>query len=253
MSDTSELRASLDASRRALVQQAAARDEFARAARRTALAALVAALKDTGDLLHISGSMVGPDRLSGASRHGNGTDALVAMARICQTARSLVLGAEQLLSTENGYAAAALNRQLVEVEYLAWAFAEERAEAESWMRSTREERLRRWQPRHLRERSQGRFRGSDYIDHCEIGGHPSPEGCQVLLDADDVRRELLLYEALNHGYSAWRYLLVAVVIWTEGTGWEPTQLVADAPARDAASAEAAWRAVERLPVAFGAA
>lgn len=75
----------------------------------------------------------------------------------------------------------------------------------------------------------------------------------MLLGSDDTRRELLLYVALNHGWSAWRYLLVAVAAWTEGTGWEPAQLVADEAARRAGEAEAQWRAVERLPAALGAA
>jgi hypothetical protein len=74
----------------------------------------------------------------------------------------------------------------------------------------------------------------------------------VLLAADDTRRELLLYEALNHGWSAWRYLLVAVVAWAQGAGWEPAQLVADEAARRAGAAEAQWRAVERLPAVFSA-
>lgn len=43
-------------------------------------------------------------------------------------------------------------RQLVEVEYLTWAFAEDEDEAMRWMRSTKEERMRFWQPRHIRAR-----------------------------------------------------------------------------------------------------
>lgn len=113
----------LNASRGALALQVAARDGSARRARRDALAALTTAA--TGELLHVAGSMVGPDRVSRASTRGNGTDALVGMARICQVAEQLIVGAEQLLSAGNGYAAAALNRQLVEVEYVAWAFAED--------------------------------------------------------------------------------------------------------------------------------
>lgn len=113
--------------------------------------------------------------------------------KLCQTAASLVAGATSLLAAGNSYAASALNRQLVEVEYLAWTFGEDEEEARSWLRSNKQERLQRWHPRHRRERSAGRFRGSDYDEHCEYGSHPTPDGCRTLLTADEAQREVLLY------------------------------------------------------------
>jgi hypothetical protein len=75
-----------------------------------------------------------------------------------------------LLDNGNLYAAAALLRQLVEVEYLAWAFAEDDEEAAAWLRSTKEERTKFWQPRltSLGKRSAGRFKGG-FLQH-----HPVP-------------------------------------------------------------------------------
>lgn len=214
--------------------------------------ALTDVLQRAGDQLHVGGFLIGPDRAAGTSAWGNGDDALVGLARLCQTAAALVAGATSLLAAGNGYAASALNRQLVEVEYLAWAFGEDEEEARSWLRSSKQERLQRWQPRHLRERSAGRFRGSDYGEHCEYGGHPTPDGCRTLLTADDVQLEILLYEVLHHGWSAWQYLLLAVVQHELRVGADPKHLVPEDLARAAGDAEAGWRAVERLsPVDAG--
>jgi hypothetical protein len=127
------------------------------------------------------GNIIGPGRVDGSSPFGNGDDSLVSLGYLCETAASLIVGAMQLLDDANCYAGAALNRQLVEVEYLAWAFGEDQEEAALWLRSSRDDRLQRWQPRHLRQRSQGRFRGADYAQHCELGGHPTPQGVRALI------------------------------------------------------------------------
>jgi hypothetical protein len=143
--------------------------------------ALSAGFQHTGESLRIAGHLFGPQRVDGTSPFGNGDDRLVALGYLSGTAAALLSGAIELLERNNLYAAAALNRQLVEVEYLVWAFAEDQDEAAAWLRSGRHERQQRWQPRHLRDRSDGRFRGEDYAEHCELGGHPTPPGCRVLL------------------------------------------------------------------------
>jgi hypothetical protein len=238
-----------EAARAALAR--AATEPGARRRRRELVIALTDALQRTGDQLQVGGFMIGFDRAAGTSPCGNGDDALVGLARLCQTAAALASGSTSLLAAGNGYAASALTRQLVEVEYLAWAFGNDEEEARSWLRSSKQDRLQRWQPRHLRERSAGRFRGSDYGEHCEYGGHPTPDGCRTLLTADDVQREILLYEVLHHGWSTWQYLLLAVVQHAVRTGADPKQLVADSLARAADHAEAEWRAVERLGPVWG--
>lgn len=124
--------------------------------------------------------MIGSDRVTGSSPFGYGTDAAVGLSIVVQVAGELTGGALLLLGNQNEYGAVALLRQLVEVEYLAWAFAEDEAEATSWLRASKEERQKSWQPRHMRERSEGRFRGVDYSMHCELGGHPTPTSGRLL-------------------------------------------------------------------------
>src|SRR5262249_36645826 len=133
--------------------------------------------------------------------------------------------------------AAALTRQLVEVEYLAWAFAEDPEEAERWMRSSKEERQEMWQPRHIRERAEGRFRAIDYGLHCGKGGHPSPEGIYLLPDhyAPDASEALWYSDLMIHGNSVWDYALKAA----EGLDYEALNSLDEA--RELAEVEDRWR------------
>jgi hypothetical protein len=73
-------------------------------------------------LLHLSGHIVGPDRKSGASPVGHGSDETVAIALLLRIAAELIEASNDLFMNGKAYAAAALIRQMVEVEYLAWAF-----------------------------------------------------------------------------------------------------------------------------------
>jgi hypothetical protein len=191
--------------------EAAARDETATQVRQEFGGALAAALRAGGKVLWVGGTMIGPDRVEGDSPFEFGSDATVGLATVLQIAGELVGGGIALFGEGNRYAAAALTRQLVEVEYLAWAFGEDEAEAEKWMRSSKEERREMWQPRHIRERAGGRFRGADYGLHCGKGGHPSPEGIQLLPghNSPDASAELWLSDMVIHGHSVWRYSLSA--------------------------------------------
>jgi len=194
-----------------LAVRVVAEDARAKEARRQMCGALAVAFEAAGEYLLTIGHIFGSGRVDGTSAFGNGDDRLVGLGHLSTTARSLILGTVELLEHRNTYAASALTRQLVEVEYLSWAFAEDLDEAASWLRSDRQERLKRWQPRHLRDRSNGRFRGADYSEHCEIGGHPSPQGIRALIaGCTDQTIELLFTEAALHGTSAWNYTLAAV-------------------------------------------
>jgi len=135
----------------------------------------------------------------------------VGLATVLQIAGELLSGSLLLFREDNRYAGAALVRQLVEVEYLAWAFAEDEEEARNWMRSTKEERQRLWKPGHIRERADGRFRGVDYGEHCGKGGHPSPEGIYLLPDhsAPEASASFWLCDMAIHGHSVWKYALSA--------------------------------------------
>jgi len=143
-------------------------------------------------------------------RRSNSDGGIVAMARVA----ALCSGVVTLLSADNCYAAAALNRQLVEVEYLMWGLSDEHEEAASWLRSTKEERLRLWQPRHLRERSGGRFRGAHCGRHCEVGGHSMPMGARLLIgsspESTEFAANLQLWECAAHVNSTWRYFIAAL-------------------------------------------
>lgn len=194
---------------RRLVEDAAI-DATSRRARERVCQSLAAVLKVAAQLLWVGGSMLGTDRRDGESPFGFGSDAAVGLSVVVQIAGDLLTGTVALLSGDNLYGAAALLRQAVEVEYLAWAFAEDEQEAANWMRSTSEGERRMWTPKHLRDRSAGRFRASDYHGHCERGGHPTPEA--TLLLAGHSRRqspELLRLDLAEHGVSTWRYVEAA--------------------------------------------
>lgn len=188
----------------------AGNDEHGIALRRGLCEALTPALKKAGEALWICGSVIGSDRVDGASPFGFGSDATVALGTVVQIAGELSAGVITLLEQGNRYGAAALLRQLVEVEYLTWAFAEDEDEAMNWLRSTKDERMRFWQPRHIRNRADGRFRGIDYALHCEKGGHPSPEGNRLLPGHSGNEPDFFAWNDLAfHGQSAWDYTLTA--------------------------------------------
>jgi hypothetical protein len=124
------------------------------------------ALVEVGQLLHVSGRMIGLGRLDGSSTKGNGDDETVAVGVLLEVGGELTLAALDLFEREQNYAAAALVRQLVEVEYLMWAFAESAKDAKRWLDSTRDERRQFFSPAVLRRRSGGRFLDKDYRHHC---------------------------------------------------------------------------------------
>ena len=239
--------------------RASAEFEPSRTARRQVCRTLVTGLEKLGGSLRVAGHVIGSDRVSGTSPTGNGDDRIVGMGYLSATAAALISGVDSLIERGNLYAGSALNRQLVEVEYLAWAFAEDQGEAANWLRSSPEERQQRWAPRHLRKRSGGQFRGSDYHQHCEFGGYPTPVGARTLLGvvsekrnaldgAGPLVREVLLFEAAHHGTSVWRYLMTGVVRFCLDQQWDPNHLVPGGTCQAIGDAEIAWRSEERLGV-----
>lgn len=204
--------------------------------------ALAEAFREAGDLLWVGGNLLGPDRVSKSSPFDFGSDAAVGLATVIQIAGELISGAVVLLEQENIYAAAALIRQLVEIEYLTWAFAEDHQQAEAWLRSSRDERLKFWQPRDLRTRSAGRFRSADYAHHCERGGHPTPEAMALL--PDHSRRDsamLWWFDLAIHSASTWDYVNAAATEF----GWSD-QVDPIASRRGLAASIKSWRQREPL-------
>jgi hypothetical protein len=206
------------------VALSAVENDRASAERRIALCrALGEAFRERGDFLWIKGNLLGPDRALKASPFDFGDDADVGLATVTQIAGELTMGAVALLEQGNLYAAAALIRQLVEIEYLAWAFAEDQEQAKEWLRSTREERLRFWQPRDLRQRSHGRFRSADYATHCERGGHPTPQAMALLPDHSGRDLPMLWWLDLAiHAASTWDYLTDAAPELGRSEQFDPT-------------------------------
>lgn len=160
----------------------------------------------TGTELHVVGHLIGTDRVRGISPGGHGSDEIVAVSLLLRIAGQLVSASADLFKDGRHYAAAALLRQLVEIEYLAWAFDARDSDAERWLRSTVEERREFFAPAKLRDAAKGRFRGKDYGYHCELGGHPVPLAA-ILLNGDEGTSQLLLSDMLGHAGHIWDHLL----------------------------------------------
>ena len=103
-----------------------------------------------------------------------------ALATVLQMAGSLAKGSVAMLEANNWYAAAALSRQLVEVEYLVWLFGSDPDEAGAWLTASQQDLRNLYNPSAMRKHSKGQFRDQEYWSHCEIGGHPSPKGAFLL-------------------------------------------------------------------------
>jgi hypothetical protein len=184
-------------------------DSAATAARMSACAAIAQALFDIGRMVWLTGYVVGPDRKSGASPFGFGDDSVVGAAAVTQMGGELASGAVQLLKGGNLYAASALIRQVVEVEYLAHAFAEQHEKAATWLRADREQRLKFWSPAQLRKGSSGRFLASDYWHHCELGGHPTTRSMDLLPGHAMLNKAFLWVDLAGHLLGIWKHVVVS--------------------------------------------
>lgn len=168
-------------------------------------------LRNAGVQLHLVGHLFGDGRVSGSSPRGNGNDAQVGVGVLAQIAADLLEASATLLSGSNHYAGAALLRQVVEVEYLTWAFANGKREASEWLNSTYQSRQEFFTPHRLRSLSDGRFSASDYRHHCEQGGHPVPRAIPLLGNPDSAVAQLLLVDLLLH---SWR-TTDSLIEWTD--------------------------------------
>ncbi|MEO0589764.1 MAG: hypothetical protein AAFZ11_04300, partial [Pseudomonadota bacterium] len=140
-------------------------DPAQRSARENALKVMPDGFKMMADEALVFGHIFGPDRKEGKSPFGHGNDGAVAVGQLLAVASELLRGIATLLSQCNCYSASALSRQLVEIEYLIWTFQNEPDSAAQWMRSDKQERMKFFSPRAMRERSEGWFRKSDYANH----------------------------------------------------------------------------------------
>jgi hypothetical protein len=131
------------------------------------------------------------------------------VATVAQTGGELANGAVALLHAGNQYAAAALLRQLVEVEYLAHAFEKQHDAAGDWLRADRQERLNFWSPAKLRERAGSTFLPRDYWHHCDHGGHPTTLGRALLPDHAGFSAYYLWADLAGHLAPIWRHVVAA--------------------------------------------
>ena len=198
----------------AAIARKAATDQ-AQAEARSELAKFTATTFATvGEELHSIGHIFGGDRVSGTSPFGHGSDEVVAVSLLLRLGGELTSAINDLFKDGRHYAAAALLRQMVEIEYLAWAFETREKDAERWLRSDSEQRRNFFTPAKLRQAAEGKFRGKDYGYHCELGGHPVPTSW-ILLRHDEVTSQLLLSDLLGHTGRIWDHLLR----WSAGNDW----------------------------------
>lgn len=133
-------------------------------------------------------------------------DEIVAISLLLRIGGQLTSASADLFADGRHYAAAALLRQMVEIEYLAWAFESRDNDAQRWLRSNADERRTFFTPAKLRKAAAGKFRGKDYGYHCELGGHPVPDSISLFQD-DDKLSQILLSDLLGHTGRIWDHLL----------------------------------------------
>ena len=112
---------------------------------------------DVGTQLHVAGHIIGTDQKEGKSPFPHGSDEVVGMSVLLRIGSQLISASAELLTEGRPYAGAALLRQIVEIEYLAWAFENRDQDAERWLRSDREIREEFFRPAKLRKASEGKF------------------------------------------------------------------------------------------------
>lgn len=143
-------------------------------------------------------------------------DFRTALSLVVQFGGSLATGAVALGEGANLYAAEALVRQLIEVQYLVRLFRRAPEEAVTWLKAAPAALRKTFSPREMRKRlGAGEFRYQEYRVHCEIGGHPalsahhllpgrSPEVGRPQLDSNQV----FWIDLAQHLRCVWRDLAV---------------------------------------------
>lgn len=165
----------------------------------------------------------------GEQRSGNSEASIfVTVANVAITAQQLAEGAANLVELRNYYSAAALARQLVEFEYLMWAFDDDPGSIGDWAQSDRDAREVRWSPRAIYGRDGNEFRRNDYGRHCEQGGHPTPVGVQISLpdpDRGTAIFALLLSDLIIHIAGIWATQQSLLTKLAHSYGFEESTIV----------------------------
>jgi hypothetical protein len=140
----------------------------------------------------------------------------VGFATATLMAAELGEGTQRMYEAGLWYPGAALVRQLIECCYLLTLMSESRDEAAAWMRSSHDDIVKRFMPRHLRERTIRNFRAKEYEKHCDLGGHPSPAG-RVLLQCNADHQRLSprshWLDLAQHLSDAWESFVAALSLY----------------------------------------
>lgn len=184
-------------------------DSALKRVRRATIERVAPHLEGAGIRLERAGNANAETQRLGTSRdEQDGT--VSALGLLARVAAELAGVSGRLLSASHHYAGAALLRQVVEVEYLTWAFAHGERDAVCWLNSTREERMDFFTPKKLRDLSDGRFERDDYTYHCEQGGHPVPGASHLIGESSDVPAQILLVDLLLHSWRITDNLILCI-------------------------------------------
>ena len=174
----------------------AAANEDVVTARFAVLDTAATSLNKIAEGLHVAGFVLRSDRL-------------LAAALLCRLGSELSGGIALLLRGRHEYAAGALLRQIVEVEYLMFLAYRDPSQLEKWYTADARRLRDEFKPQVMRKAAGGLFRDNEYWHHCEVGGHPHPKA-RLLLRAynppeTDVQRALLP-DSVHHIRRLWTSL-----------------------------------------------
>jgi hypothetical protein len=130
---------------------------------------------------------------------------LLALALLGRLAAQLAAGIVLAVRAEIPYAAGALLRQVVEVEYLMLLGCADPSELARWYRATPEQLRKEFTPRKMRLASDGLFLDEEYWTHCELGGHPHPRARALLAEYQNpvLPTDVLLPDTVQHIRRLW--------------------------------------------------
>lgn len=163
-------------------------DEACMAARMEYVSQILALIITIEDWLAID-SWLGGGKVTDTGRPeepGEAFSEFRAVATLISMAAELAEGAVNMAKKNRYYTVGALIRQLIECEYLLTLFSDDLAHARRWRESTPAEVRREFRPERMRKLTG--FRDQEYWGHCSSGGHPTPDGAQLLEKLDPARR-----------------------------------------------------------------
>jgi hypothetical protein len=138
------------------------------------------------------------------------------LGMVGQMSAELIGASAELFQMERWYPGAALVRQIVEIEYILYLFANDPSEADRWLSLSPVEAKNYFMPAKMRERSGGVFNADEYSAHCRFGGHPRKYGVALLSDwmvvADGKNDEETIpvsvwMDLSEHAIRSWRYFI----------------------------------------------